>query len=128
MLGGIEGCKGDGFSKKESQQKASKDTLEQLKTKPQFIDQIFEAKANRTKMEEMPVETVPNTEVKEDFIIVQNDTIQEEAPQTNEEVQPQAIDIHDSTSEEFDLSDISSKPQSREDIIAAAEEKAFAEV
>ena len=79
-------------------------------------------------MEEMPVETVPNTEVKEDFIIVQNDTIQEEAPQTNEEVQPQAIDIHDSTSEEFDLSDISSKPQSREDIIAAAEEKAFAEV
>lgn len=29
MLEGIEGCKGDGFSKKESQQKASKDTLEQ---------------------------------------------------------------------------------------------------
>ena len=128
MMEGIEGCSAKGFSKKESQQAASKLTLEKLRRKPQFIDQIFEAKANRTKMEEMPVETVPNTEVKEDFIIVQNDTIQEEAPQTNEEVQPQAIDIHDSTSEEFDLSDISSKPQSREDIIAAAEEKAFAEV
>ena len=78
-------------------------------------------------MEEMPVETVPDTEVKEDFIIIQDKAIQEETPQYNEEAQPQTADLPDNTGEEFDLSDISARPQSREDIIAAAEEKAFAE-
>ena len=103
--------------------------MERLRKKPQFIDQIFEAKANRTKMEETPVETVPDTEAKEDFIIIQDEIIQEETPQANEEAQPQAADLADNnTGEEFDLSDISAKPQSREDIIAAAEEKAFAEL
>ncbi|MCI6555719.1 MAG: putative dsRNA-binding protein, partial [Prevotella sp.] len=129
MMEGIEGCSAKGFSKKESQQAASKLTLERLRKKPQFIDQIFEAKANRTKMEETPVETVPDTEAKEDFIIIQDEIIQEETPQANEEAQPQAADLADNnTGEEFDLSDISAKPQSREDIIAAAEEKAFAEL
>ncbi|MDY3671302.1 MAG: ribonuclease III, partial [Prevotella sp.] len=128
MMEGVEGCSAKGFSKKESQQAASKLTLEKLRRKPQFIDQIFEAKANRTKMEEMPVETVPNTEVKEDFIIVQNETVQEETPQVRQEALPQATAQPDNSDEEFDLSDISSKPQSREDIIAEAEAKAFAEI
>ena len=50
-LEGIEGCKGRGYSKKESQQLASKLTLERLKKEPQFIDRVFAAKAERTKNE-----------------------------------------------------------------------------
>ncbi len=50
-LEGIEGCNGRGYSKKESQQLASKLTLERLKKEPQFIDRVFAAKAERTKNE-----------------------------------------------------------------------------
>ena len=59
IIEGIEGGKGRGYSKKESQQTASKLTLERLRREPQYIDAIFAAKAYRTKMEEMPVQTVP---------------------------------------------------------------------
>ena len=69
VLEGVEGCAGRGFSKKESQQLASKLTLDKLKKKPQFIDEVFAAKANRTKMEEEPVQAIPDTEVKQDFLI-----------------------------------------------------------
>lgn len=62
VLEGVEGCAGRGFSKKESQQLASKLTLDKLKKKPQFIDEVFAAKANRTKMEEEPVQAIPDTE------------------------------------------------------------------
>ena len=51
-LEGIEGCNGRGYSKKESQQLASKLTLERLKKEPQFIDRVFAAKAERTKNED----------------------------------------------------------------------------
>ena len=50
-LEGIEGCNGRGYSKKESQQLASKLTLERLKKEPQFIDRVFAAKAERAKNE-----------------------------------------------------------------------------
>ena len=53
---GVEGCIGKGYSKKESQQQASKLTLERLRKEPQYIEAIFAAKGNRTKMEEEPVE------------------------------------------------------------------------
>lgn len=69
VIEGIEGGTGKGYSKKESQQIASKLTLEQLRKKPQYIDAVFAAKSNRTKMEEEPVQSVPVTEVKSDFII-----------------------------------------------------------
>ena len=69
-LEGVEGCDGKGYSKKESQQLASKLTLEKLRREPQFIDQVFAAKTNRTKMEEEPVENVPSTEQPDDFIVV----------------------------------------------------------
>ena len=71
ILEGVKGCSGTGYSKKESQQKASKLTLERLRKEPQFIDSVFAAKADRTKMEEEPVEKVPGTDTKEDFIITQ---------------------------------------------------------
>ena len=145
MLEGVEGCSGKGYSKKESQQLASKLTLEKLRKEPQFIDQVFAAKTERTKMEEEPVENVPSTEENDDFIIANPETeaIAEAAVQTlerqkskrdrrapmyrqTEKAQPVA-DKEETDTEEFDLSDISAKEKSREDIIAAAEAAAFAE-
>lgn len=124
VIEGVEGCSGKGFSKKESQQIASKLTLDRLKKKPQFIDEIFAAKANRTKMEETPVQTVPDTNENEDFMIKQQqepETASVVKETTKPEAEPQTLD------EDFDLSDITARPQSREDIIAAAEAQAFAE-
>lgn len=72
VMEGVKGGEGKGYSKKESQQLASKLTLERLRKEPQYIDSVFTAKANRTKMEEEPVLAVPTTEVKNDFIISQD--------------------------------------------------------
>ena len=132
VLEGVEGCAGRGFSKKESQQLASKLTLDKLKKKPQFIDEVFAAKANRTKMEEEPVQAIPDTEVKQDFLITKLEPATESPATIAKEEKPteavaSTIKNVQTSDEEFDLSDISAKPQSREDIIAAAEEMAFAE-
>ena len=149
MLEGVEGCSGKGYSKKESQQLASKLTLERLRKEPQYIDSVFTAKANRTKMEEEPVLAVPTTEVKNDFIISQ-DTEKQESEEKHVNVFKEEVYTENSSAEdvvastvteeitttatqesedEFDLSDISAEPKemSREDIIAAAEAAAFAE-
>ena len=127
VIEGIEGCKGNGYSKKESQQMASKLTLEQLRKKPQFVDAVFAAKSDRTKMEEEPTMAAPNLEAaKTDFIIEQE---QDETP-SQKPVQSKAKAPKGSAAEEeFDLSDITHNPAdpSREDIIAAAEAAAFAE-
>lgn len=137
IIEGIEGGKGRGYSKKESQQTASKLTLERLRREPQYIDAIFAAKANRTKMEEMPVQTVPDTEQKEDFIIIQEIEEQVTKPQpapkkNNRKTNNQPSQASKKIEEELDgldLSDITANPAeaSKEDIIAAAEEAAFAE-
>ena len=84
MLEGVDGEKGSGYSKKEAQQQASKDTLQRLKREPQFIDAIFAAKTERTKMEEMPAMAVPDTEQEENFIIEQDDSRKEERERRNE--------------------------------------------
>ena len=145
VLEGIEGCKGDGFSKKESQQKASKDTLEQLKTKPQFIDQVLAAKGERTKMEEEPMHAIPNIDETQAFMKTSTDDDQDKhktafrekvytedesaADERHETVLEQPAEENDNQqqADEFDLSDISAKAQSREEIIAAAEKEAFKE-
>lgn len=132
VLEGVEGCSGRGFSKKESQQLASKLTLDKLKKKPQFIDEVFAAKANRTKMEEEPILAIPDTEVKQDFLITKLEPATESPATIAKEEKPTEAEVPttknaQTSNEEFDLSDISAKPQSREDIIAAAEEMAFAE-
>ena len=77
VLEGVEGCDATGYSKKESQQMASKRTLEKLRKQPQFLDSVFTAKTNRTKMEEEPVENVPSTEP-EDFIVVNHGGLQDD--------------------------------------------------
>lgn len=128
VIEGVNGCNGQGYSKKESQQLASKLTLEKLRREPQFIDQIFAAKTNRTKMEEEPVETVPDTAEKQDFIIAVESAPAEprqrkhRKPAVSKE-QPAKEAADDS--DEFDLSDISARAMSREEIIAAAEAEAF---
>ena len=134
VIEGVEGGQGKGYSKKESQQLASKETLQRLKREPQFIDAVFAAKTERTKMEETPVLNVPDTEEKDDFIIThdipQNQTGEEQPKRNvNNQEKPKAPDVEIDTEEndEFDLSDISATPksQSREDIIAAAEAAAY---
>ena len=134
VIEGVEGGQGKGYSKKESQQLASKETLQRLKREPQFIDAVFAAKTERTKMEETPVLNVPDTEEKDDFIIThdipQNQTGEEQPKRNvNNQEKPKApeVDIDTEDNDEFDLSDISATPksQSREDIIAAAEAAAY---
>lgn len=128
-----EGCAGEGYSKKESQQLASKLTLQRLKKKPEYLDAIFAAKANRTKMEEEPVVTVPDTEAHADFIVAQAPDAGLGQDAKVVELKPKGTGVKaDSRPEgreeadEFDLSDVSTKlPVTKEDIIAAAEQAAF---
>ena len=159
VIEGIEGCSGTGYSKKESQQMASKLTLERLRREPQFIDQVFAAKTERTKMEEEPVENVPTTETSADDFIIQNPKVEANAEaavealnknkkkrerrspmyrndaeqeteaknNANESKQTEADSSLNLDDSEFDLSHISAREQSREDIIAAAEAAAFRE-
>ena len=144
FIEGLEGCKGTGYSKKESQQNASKDTLQRLRREPQFIDAVFAAKGDRTKMEEEPVMVAPDPEKLEreqqDFIEVrgkrsevrsERSEVRDEQQEVRQE-QDNSLTSHPSplTSEieELTLDDIQMTPQekSREDIIAEAEAAAFA--
>ena len=129
MIEGVEGGKGQGFSKKEAQQNASKETLQRLRREPQFIDAIFQAKSERTKMEEEPTAIAPDLEKEKEFIIPTEKKEKADTPQKAEA--PRSADKQEKAAEsdvdEFDLSDISHHPkeQSREDIIAAAEAAAY---
>ena len=154
-LEGLEGCTGKGYTKKESQQLASKETLQKLRREPQFIDAVFAAKGNRTKMEEEPVSIVPDTEEKRDFIIQgsADSQLRNQAPTATPKREPkeQAVAKRNAGNpensqasrkaptvpaqsqkevnepDEFDLSDITAKPvtKSREEIIAEAEAAAY---
>ena len=125
LLEGIEGERGSGYSKKEAQQLASKDTLQRLKREPQFVEAVFNAKTSRTQMEEEPAMAVPDTEQEQNFII-------ETSPAPSIAVDEESTSATSLSSEvlgddEFDLSDISHKEKTREEIIAEAEAAAFAE-
>ena len=140
VLEGIECDSGTGYSKKESQQQASKMALQRLRKNPQFIDSVFAAKANRTKMEEEPTHGVPDTEQKEEFFISEGQPQEkrggtcEEQPQEprknirEEQRQEQRVTVSEKRSmretaleeqqeqpseepDEFDLSDISAAPK-----------------
>ena len=129
---GIEGCTGKGYSKKESQQQASKDTLQRLRREPQYIDAVFAAKADRTKMEEEPVMVVPDVDKliseQQNFVIEQDTAAAPVGPSAatprQEPPQPSAA-----VDDEMTLDDITAMPRekSREEIIAEAEAAAFAE-
>ena len=130
MIEGVEGERGSGYSKKEAQQLASRDTLQRLKREPQFIDAIFMAKSNRTKMEEEPTMAVPNPEQEQDFMIEQPvESTDDDRSGSKAEPRQMAMEsekeVQGAGEEDFDLSDISHREQSREDIIARAEAAAF---
>ena len=121
VLETIDGSTGIGFSKKESQQHACEETLKRLKKDSAYLDSIFAAKTERTKMEEEPVLNVPDTEEKKDDFIV----INESQESSNEQIEQLEATID----QEMDLSDVTAEPKemSREDIIAAAEAEAYEE-
>ena len=132
FMEGVAGETGKGFSKKEAQQLASEATLKRLKREPQFIDAIFAAKSERTKMEEEPTMAVPSTEQEQDFVIHQEQAYEangaNEAHEPHEPYEPhRPHEAAEPADDEFDLSDITATPQeqSREEIIAAAEAAAF---
>lgn len=115
---GVECGTGKGYSKKESQQNASKEALQLLRKQPKHVDKIFAAKSDRTKMEEMPImEVVPD--VKQDNSPLIN--IEEQAKPT-----PTPPPSQKESAEDFDFSDISLRKKTREEIIAEAEAAAFA--
>jgi ribonuclease-3 len=132
FLEGLEGCSGTGYSKKESQQNASKETLQRLRREPQFIDSIFAAKADRTKMEEEPVMAAPDIdkikEENENFIETRG-----EQPQTKDKksksVESVAVPQQQTELDKLTLDDITATPRekTREEIIAEAEAAAFEE-
>ena len=139
VIEGVEGEKGQGYSKKEAQQIASKETLQRLRREPQFIDAIFQAKSERTKMEEEPTMAAPNLEAEKTDFIIETHEAQEpheshkphethESHKTNKAHEPAKPEqAPSSDNDEFDLSDITHQVDepSREDIIAAAEAAAY---
>ena len=138
ILEGEEGEQGSGFSKKEAQQMASKETLQKLKREPQFVEAVFRAKSERTKMEEEPTMLVPDTEQEQEDFIIANDSVEcrtdsvefaSAVPSTEgmAAANSQLSTLNSQLEEEFDLSDITHKEKSREEIIAEAEAAAFAE-
>lgn len=125
FIEGLEGCVGTGYSKKESHQQASKDTLQRLRREPQFIDAVFAAKGDRTKMEEEPVMSVPDPEKEQQDFIIEKEILEVSSAQQDKVVSQPAKLAHD----EFTLDDITVTPRekTREEIIAEAEAAAFAE-
>ena len=144
MLENIEACKGRGFSKKEAQQHAAEDTLKKLRKQPKFCDSIFQAKTDRTKMEEEPVAVVPDVEKDvndaQNFIISDNSATAEESSETssrnastqserrdNERKAAPQAEAEETLDIDFSDLQVEQKELTREEIIAAAEEAAFDE-
>ena len=139
---GLPCGEGRGYSKKESQQEASKLTLQRLRREPQFIDEVFSAKASRTKMEEEPVLDVPETSQDMNFIVGAETEMEKHENPFQEEVFDEKSSAADEkgygkatgsekaesgkTACDHDFPD-GSLPQGndREAIIAAAEAEAF---
>ena len=137
VLEGIKGEKGEGYSKKEAQQMASKLTLQRLRKEPQFIDAIFAAKTERTTMDEEPG-SVPEEEEEEPSkseTPSNSPSLGGESKVGKSSLSREALDgspkqgEQEEASIDLSLDDITVTPkeQSREDIIAAAEAAAFAE-
>ena len=133
FIEGVEGCKGTGYSKKESHQNASKETLQRLRREPQFIDAIFAAKADRTKMEEEPVMAAPDIdklqEEQQNFIIEQEKPAVVRGDGGAGVRGYEGAEVRGNGLDDLTLDDITATPRekTREEIIAEAEAAAFAE-
>lgn len=60
VIEGVECGQGKGYTKKESQQLASKDALQKLKRQKTLEKEVFLAKSRRTAMDEQPVSLLPD--------------------------------------------------------------------
>ncbi|MBQ9560698.1 MAG: ribonuclease III [Prevotella sp.] len=120
VIEGIDGCTGEGFSKKESQQHACEMTLKELRTNGVFIDKIFAAKTERTQMEEMPVSVAPVVTETDDGLVIIKDIDDTTAGGGIITVAEREVD-------DLSLEDVDVRLQdkSREEIIAAAEAEAY---
>ncbi len=115
FIEGVKCGRGKGYTKKESQQNASKETLQMLRKQPKHVDKIFAAKSERTKMEEMPVmEVVPEVKPVDNNPLINIESVTPPTKKSSKKAE-----------DEFDLSDISLGAKSREEIIAEAEAAAF---
>lgn len=134
----VEGCEGEGYSKKEAQQEASRKTLDRLRKDPKFLDSVFASKTMRTKMEEEPVQTVPSTSADEAFMtnVAEPERkrttasttrvySQKESAADNDHIVHRQTKTERKGEDDFDLSDISAKAKTEEQIIAEAEAAAF---
>lgn len=112
MLEGVKGATSEGFSKKESQQHASEMTLKKLHGDTPYLNSIFAAKSERTKMDEDPRMVVPVVEDKSESIFV-------EKPEEKSAVEQQIDNLS--------LDDVNSETEEtiKEDIIAKAEAEAY---
>lgn len=128
VIEGIKCNSASGFSKKESQQLASEETLEYIKKNTRFCDALFEAKKKRQEAEqnketaqEQTVESTENTTQPAQEEPLETTVITTTGKPKEEVVEMKEMD-------EFDLSDITANPKepTQEEIIAAAEEAAFA--
>ena len=136
LLEGVEGCRGEGFSKKESQQRACELTLQKLRKDSAFLDSVFAAKSQRTQMDEDPVAVVPDVTQQPDGVQIVEQPTGESVEQSAEQSANQSANQSASQTEspvviekekEIDsltLDDIKQE-KSREDIIAEAEAAAY---
>lgn len=124
VLETIDGENGTGYSKKESQQHASEKTLRKLKSDHAFLDSIFAAKTERTKMDEDMIQVVPDAERPDNLegLVIENPEMQQ-----NEAPERQTYEEENNADITLDDVNVEYKEPSREDIIAAAEAAAFAE-
>lgn len=128
VIEGIKCNSASGFSKKESQQLASEETLEYIKKNTRFCDALFEAKKKRQEAEqnketaqEQTVESTKNTTQP-----AQDEPLETTVITTTGKPKEEVVEMKEM--DEFDLSDITANPKepTQEEIIAAAEEAAFA--
>ncbi len=131
LLEGVEGCRGEGFSKKESQQRACELTLQKLRKDSDFLNSVFAAKSQRTQMDEDPVAVVPDVTPQAPVQLVEQpqEQIAEEntcqpAEQTVNQPAVTAASEQEMEIDSLTLDDIK-REKSREDIIAEAEAAAY---
>lgn len=128
VIEGIKCNSASGFSKKESQQLASEETLECIKKNTRFCDALFEAKKKRQEAEQnketAQEKTVESTENNTEP--AQDEPLETTVITTTGKPKEEVVEMKEM--DEFDLSDITANPKepTQEEIIAAAEEAAFA--
>ena len=126
---GVTCASAAGFSKKESQQAASEQALTRIRKEAKFQERLFEAKKER--------EAAAETSVAEGCKTAEQglEAISAEAQGLSVDVAEvsvggaETMPVSARSTDEFDLSDISAVPKTTtpEDIIAAAEEAAYAD-